>query len=72
MKLYLRKLLDDNKFSIARLSFLVKMNPNTLNGKLRMSVDFTIEELERIKIVLMERKIVEPNFDIGDFLNIVD
>ncbi len=69
--LYLRKLLKDNKISIPKLAYLTDINYRTLEYKLALKQDFRLEELEKIKKVLVEKQIIPPSFDIGEFLTMV-
>ena len=68
---YLRKILKDNNLSIAFLAEKIGINRKYLEFKLLTKVDFTIEDLEKIKNILVDMHIIQPNFDIGEFLNIV-
>lgn len=69
--LYIRKLLKDNKISIPKLAYLIDINYRTLEYKLALKQDFKLEELEKIKSVLLCMQIIPPTFDIGEFLTMV-
>lgn len=71
--LVIRKIFNDNKnLSLYGLSYILGINIGSLRSKLNKSKDFTIEELEKIKNFLIDNKIIDENFDIGEFLNEIE
>lgn len=69
--LYLVKLLEKNKISLRTLAYKMHISSGTLCHKIKCRKDFTLEELEEIKRILIDMQIISAEFDIGDFLNIV-
>lgn len=69
--LYLVKLLEKNKISLRTLARKMNTDSGTLCHKIKCRKDFTLKELEEIKSILVDMQIIPPEFDIGDFLNIV-
>ena len=65
---YLKKILKNNDIKIKDISITCNVR---LAERFCFHSDFKIDELIRIKKYLVERKIIEENFDIGNFLDIV-
>ena len=73
--LYLKKLLQENNVTIARLTRALNLPPTTIRMRLcyrTHRTDFTIKMLEDIKAYLVKQNIIPDNFDIGQFLEEVE
>lgn len=70
--IYLKKILIDNNISVNQLSKKLNRNITAIQQRLNLNLDFKIQELENIKQILVDMQIIQSDFDVGDFLNIVE
>ena len=70
--LKLKEILKNNNIKMLTISKLLNIDYSTLKSKMNCKHDFKINELEKIKSYLVELNILNENFDIGEFLNIVE
>lgn len=70
--IYLKKILIDNNISVHQLSKKLNRNITAIQQRLNLNLDFKIQELENIKEILVDMQIIQSDFDVGDFLNIVE
>lgn len=68
----LRKILNNNNITIKNFAKKIGYNYSTFLGKVRLDYDFTINDLKKIKSVLVADNIINEDFDIGCFLDDVD
>lgn len=70
--LKLKQILQNNNVKMSTITKLLNIDYSTLKNKMRCKNDFKINELQKIKDYLAELQIIDLNFDIGEFLNIVE
>lgn len=63
--------MKNNNISIKNLAIQLGMPFSTLQNKFAKKIDFTIEDLENIKVIFINKGLIDINFDIGEFLKIV-
>lgn len=65
---YLKKLFKENKIKIKLISEELNIR---FSERFCKHADFTLEELQKVKKYLVDKKILHSSFDIGKFLDIV-
>lgn len=63
---YLKTLLKENKIKI---KFISKDLNIRLSERFCLHSDFTLEELQKVKKYLIDKRVIAPDFDIGKFLD---
>ena len=66
--LKLVKILKENKVKYVEIYTLLQCSLTMYNFKIALKVDFTIDELEKIKAYLVNLGAIPYDYDIGEFL----
>ena len=69
---YFQKLLKENYIKRTEMVSYLGLSLPAYKRRLDKTNDFTLNELEDMKMFFVKRNIVGVNFDIGDFLNEVE
>mgnify|MGYP001078394215 CR=1 FL=1 len=72
MILKLKKILKDNNISNVEIERYLNIYRGYLTDKLSLRRDFTINELKLIKVYLVNKGIINDDYDYADFLDLVE
>lgn len=72
MIIKLKKILKDNNITNAEINRYLNIWKSCLTMKLSLKTDFTINELKLIKIYLVNKGIINDDFDYADFLDLIE
>ena len=71
-KLRLYKILKDNNITMTELARFLNISCGYLTGKCKLLKDFKIKELIEIKEFLVNKGIINEDYDYSDFLDLVE
>lgn len=72
MIMKLKKILKDNNITNLEINRYLNIWKCALSEKLSLRKDFTINELKLIKVYLVNKGIINDDYDYADFLDLVE